>query len=271
MWRRRFLLSLLVSSSIVFMATAGIFSNKNGKQSPNERVSTLILAVKTDKNEDKRVEAAHELREYDPAKHAEIIPILIDVLQNDTKPAVRAEAVATLSKFRPISQEVGKALDQATKDSSFRVRWQARSSLMSYRLAGYRSGPRMDEPMVMPQDGRSSSRSWNPFSGFGRRPSSQPLGETTAYPQTETTTTKPWTQWFSFGKRSSSQPVPPMTATPSNGETPPPPLAQPETRYDYPPRYLGRPQLVPSETPKLQRPPSPAQPSDAGPELPSDR
>jgi hypothetical protein len=267
----RFVLPLLLSGLIALPASAGIFSNKNAKQSPEERVSALILAVKTDKNEDKRVEAAHELRDFDPAKHQEIVPILIDVLQNDPKPAVRAEAAATLSKFRPVSQQVGMALDQATKDSSFRVRWQARSSLMSYRLAGYRSGPRMDEPVTMPQEAHAPSKSWNPFWSFGRHSANQPTPEGATYPQTETTTTKPWTQWFSFGKRPANQPAPSTTAIPWSGETPPPPLVQPDTRYTYPPRYSGQPQLVPSEAPKLQRPPSPAQSSDTGPELPSDK
>jgi hypothetical protein len=271
MSRCRFLLPLVLSGTVVVPVSAGIFSNKNAKQNLSERVSALILAVKTDKNEDKRVEAAHELRDFEPAKHPEIVPILIDVLQNDATPSVRAEAAATLSKFRPVSQEVGMALDQATKDSSFRVRWQARSSLMSYRLAGYRSGPRMDEPVAMPQEPHPANKSWNPFWSFGRRPANQPTPEGVTYPQTETTNTKPWTRWFSFGKGSANQAIPSTTAMPSNGETPPPPLAQPDTRYAYPPRYSARPQLVPSEAPKLQRPPSPSQSSDAGPELPSDR
>jgi hypothetical protein len=149
-----------------------IFQGQNTQPSPNEKVSQLIVSVKTDKDEDKRSDAAHDLRDFDPAKNPEIIPILIDVVQNDTKASVRAEAASTLAKFRPVSQEVGMALEHATKDASFRVRWQARSSLMSYRLAGYRSSSKPDESAPMTQDGSySPSKSRGLFSGLGWRSS----------------------------------------------------------------------------------------------------
>jgi hypothetical protein len=254
--------------SLTVSAPAGPFSDKKAKQDPSERVSQLILAVKTDKDEDIRANAAHELREFDPAKHPEIVPILVEVLQNDQKPVVRTEAAATLAKFRPVSQEVGMALEQATKDSSFRVRWQARSSLMSYRLAGYRSGPRMDETNPVPQDDRSANKSRGLWSPFGRHPSSQP-SEITTMPQPEPAAGKSWIQRFSFGKRPSNQPLPPVTTTPFPSETPPPPLAQPEIRYVNPSGISARPQLTPSDTPRLQR--APSQSGDAGPELPADK
>jgi len=269
MSRCRLILPMALSVSLIAPFSAGAFSNKNAKQSPGERVSQLILTVKTDKDEDKRAEAAHELRDCDPAKHPELVPILIDVIQNDPKPGVRAEAIATVAKFRPVSQEVGMSLEQATKDSSFRVRWQARSSLMSYRLAGYRSGPRADENMVMPQETQSQNRLRNPF---GRRSSNPSNGELTTMPPPEPTPSKPWTQWFSFGKRSSNQTQPSNMVVPSTGETAPPPLAQPDGYYSAQPRMSTRPQLVPSDSFKLQKPPAQAQPqappSDAGPDLP---
>jgi hypothetical protein len=245
-----------------------IYPNQNAQPTSTDKVSQLIITVKTDKDEDKRVDAAHDLRDHDPAKNPEMIPILIDVLQNDSKAGVRAEAAATLSKFRPISQDVGMALERATKDSSFRVRWQARSSLMSYRLAGYRGAPKVDESAAVSQDGSySPSKSRGLFSALGWRSNNNaPMAESNqAYPPQEQATSKPWTQWFSFGKRTSTPPV--TTSVPLPGETAPPPLAQPDVRYSIPPAST-RPKLVPTEAPLLQRPGSP---SDAGPDLPTDR
>src|SRR5262249_55439219 len=137
--------------------------------------------------------------------------------------------------------------------------------LMSYRLGGYRSGPKMDETVPPTPEGQATSKSWNPFSVFGRHSSNQPTGNPTIYPQPEPASSKPWTQWF--GKRPANQPSY-MTTIPPTAETPPPPLAQPSATYLDQPRTSARPQLVPTNAPKLQRAPSPSQSSDAGPDLP---
>src|SRR5258708_5817365 len=133
----RILLALLASITLALPARAGILFGRHSKTNPAERVPQLIVSVKSETDEDKRAAAAKELRDYDPAAHPDLIPVLIDVLQHDEKPSVRAEAAQSLGKLRPISQEAGSALEQATKDSSIRVRLQARTSLMSYRIAGY--------------------------------------------------------------------------------------------------------------------------------------
>src|SRR5205085_8876672 len=100
-----------------------------------------------DGDENKRARAAEELRQYDPAAFPDIVPVLIDVLVNDKKPAVRAEAAQSLGKLRPVSQQAGQALEYAlTKDPSMRVRLQARSALMQYHWSGYRSASKKDAP-----------------------------------------------------------------------------------------------------------------------------
>jgi hypothetical protein len=74
-----------------------------------------------------------------------IVPVLVDVLLTDKKPAVRAEAAQSLGKIRPVSQQVGLALEQAlSSDASMRVRLQARSSLLQYHWSGYH-GSKKDE------------------------------------------------------------------------------------------------------------------------------
>jgi hypothetical protein len=130
------------------IGSIGGFFGKKSKPNPKERVPELIAAIKTDGDENKRAAAAEELRQYDPAQNPEIVPVLIDVLINDKKPSVRAEAASTLGKMRPVSQSAGLALEQAlAKDASMRVRLQARTSLLQYHWAGYRS-VKKDEPLV---------------------------------------------------------------------------------------------------------------------------
>lgn len=166
----RLLLVPLILAGMVAPASAGIFFNKRPKANPAERVPTLIATAKTDPEEKKRAAAAAELREFDPAAYPEIIPVLIDLVQNDAKPGVRLEAVQSLAKLRPVSQQVGFALEQAAdQDKSLRVRLQARSSLLQYHLAGYRSpkkdeipaapsGPKTEEPPLASPLGMSASQ-----------------------------------------------------------------------------------------------------------------
>ncbi|HEY2104492.1 MAG TPA: HEAT repeat domain-containing protein, partial [Candidatus Binataceae bacterium] len=125
-------------------AAAGIFFNKKAdKPNPTVVVPGLIRAIQSDGDEDKRVAAAEQLREFDPAQFPDVVPTLIEALQSDRKPSVRAEAALSLGKIRPVSDNVGVALEQAlAKDSSMRVRLQARSVLLQYRWSGWK------EPVV---------------------------------------------------------------------------------------------------------------------------
>jgi hypothetical protein len=130
--------------SALFVAPAsgqGIFSKKKTpKPNPAERLAQLITTLKTDQDEANRESAANELRQFDTKLYPEVISVLIETLQNDPRPAVRMEAAESLGRIRPISQQAGWALEQAaSKDSSTRVRFQARSSLLLYRIWGYRS------------------------------------------------------------------------------------------------------------------------------------
>ena len=144
----RLILALVLLPALAAPAAAGVFFGKKGKKpNPADRVPELLVTVKTDGDENKRARAAEELRQFDTAAHPEIVPILIDVLLNDKKTAVRAEAAQSLGKLRPVSQEAGQALEQAlAKDPSMRVRLQARSALLQYHWSGYRSASKKDAP-----------------------------------------------------------------------------------------------------------------------------
>ena len=150
----RFFLVMMLGASCLGPVHAGIipgnlFFGKKPAKNPIERVPELIGILKTDGDEDKRADAASELRQYDIATFPIIVPVLIEALANDKKPSVRAEAATSIAKIRPISPLVGQALENAiSKDASMRVRIQARSSLLQYNLAGYRSAPKALESSV---------------------------------------------------------------------------------------------------------------------------
>jgi hypothetical protein len=195
-------------------------------------VPQLVIAVKSETDESKRASAAKELRDYDAAAYPDIVPVLIDVLQHDPKAGVRSEAVQSLAKLRPLSSEVGTALEEATRDPSFRVRWQARSSLMSYRMSGYHGTPKPSEAVpsnaAPPANAASSSVRRFPPQLVSPARSYRPAGETAPPPLAQ-------------------QPPSPMTLT-----------VQPQMP----------PALTPSATPQLRKPPPSTPPSDQGPDLP---
>jgi hypothetical protein len=116
------------------------FKKKTGV--PAQRVPELILVLKTEMDERKRAAAAEELRDYDPKTFTEIIPVLVDALRNDKKVSVRVEALSSLSRLRPVNQLAGQAIERAASDDeALRIRLQAKSALLKYHLAGYKSEP----------------------------------------------------------------------------------------------------------------------------------
>jgi hypothetical protein len=157
---RRILLALGFVAVLARPAPAGILFGKQTKPNPAERVSQLLVTLTTDSDENKRERAAKELREFDPKAFPQMMPILIDVLKRDQKAAVRVEVVQTLGKLRPISQEAGMALEATLADPSWRVRWQARQTLLGYRISGYKSPPKPDDTShPAPPGGKPSTNS----------------------------------------------------------------------------------------------------------------
>lgn len=154
----QYLLATLLTAVALTPAHAGIlFGRKKPPADPSQRVPELVGQVKSSPDEHKRSQAAEELRKYDPQAFPDMIPVLLDVLAHDPKAPVRAEAAHSLGKLRPVSVAVGQALEQAlAKDKSMRVRIQARSALLQYHWAGYRTPkknalpPQTQEPPLAP-------------------------------------------------------------------------------------------------------------------------
>jgi uncharacterized membrane protein len=229
----RFTLIVVLVPLLTAPAHAGIIFGRKAKPDPAVRVPELIQTVRTDGDENKRVNAIEELRQYDPASFPEIMPALIDALLNDRKAAVRAEAASTIAKLRPVSQAAGDALEQALdKDSSVRVRLQVRSALLQYHWAGYRQGKKEDPP---PQVTTKEPPLADP----------KPVN-----PPAQPTPTPP-------------RPLPPIQPVP----TPPPPIQPAPT--PPPPSVSPVPSPLPQGPPVEAPPPSPTKPpqADSGPDL----
>ena len=149
MVRRFYLLVMIASLLLADVAPAGILFNRKPKPSP-QRAQELLTALLSDASESKRAAAAEELGDYDAKTFPEIVPGLLQALR-DSGADVRASAVQSLGKLRPVSQEVGQALEQAqASDSSMKVRLAARTTLWGYGTAGYRAmkgseGPKLGE------------------------------------------------------------------------------------------------------------------------------
>jgi hypothetical protein len=141
-WSRILLLCALTAALAQPAAAGWFFNRKKDKPvSPGQRVMELVSTLKADGDENKRSAAAEELRQFDPTAHPEVVPALVEALMQDSKASVRAEAAQSLGKLRPVNPQAGKALEHAVaNDSAMRVRWQARSSLLMYGMAGYHGG-----------------------------------------------------------------------------------------------------------------------------------
>jgi hypothetical protein len=125
---------MAVLAASVPVADAGIFSRKE-KPSPSIQVMELLKTLKNNPSTGERSRAAEDLRDFDAQAFPEIVPALINALQNDSSSSVRRQAAESLGKIRPTSVEAQQALEQAEKqDDSMLVRWKARTALLGYRV-----------------------------------------------------------------------------------------------------------------------------------------
>lgn len=175
----RWLFALLFVPLSAMPGQAGVlFGKKKDRPDPKQRVPELVGTLKTDKDADRRAKAAEELRLYDPAVFAELVPALLAALGNDPASSVRIEAAHSLSKLRPVTNDVGEALEQSvSKDSSMRVRLQARSALLQYHWAGYRGKKGGDVPPPLTPTTKEP-----PIAGPEKEPTPPPISTTPAGP-----------------------------------------------------------------------------------------
>jgi hypothetical protein len=196
----------VLAAIVAAPASAQWLLPKKTKVNPIQRVPELILIVKTEGDERKRVHAAEELREYDTMTFTEIVPVLADVALHDKKPNVRIEALTSLARIRPVNPIAGQTLEaSAASDETLRVRVHAKAALPKYHLAGY--APVKNAP---PQSKKKQT-------------DEPPIGETPAPPATAT---KPLQKFQPLPLGGSPRPLPPSVATPKT-PTPPPQVEGP--------------------------------------------
>jgi uncharacterized membrane protein len=138
--------SLVVLLLVLPAAQAGLFTRKpkpaeppkpaaNAMQKQAERVYALLNTLQNDTKSGKRSDAAEQLQEIDAQLFPEVVPALVQAALKDSNSSVRREAVKSLGRLKPATKEAADALEQATKDESYSVRWQARTSKLGYKVA----------------------------------------------------------------------------------------------------------------------------------------
>jgi hypothetical protein len=133
------MVAVLVAAAAPAPAT-NLFSGRKNNITPEQRVDQLLMQAQTATETYKRCDAIEELRDFNTTTFPQIVPILVDILHQDKNPSVRAEAARSLGRLRPLTKMAGDALSEAaSKDSALRVRWQARTSLAVFNVAGWKS------------------------------------------------------------------------------------------------------------------------------------
>ncbi len=133
----RYGLVLSVLTASVVVTQGGIFGRGRPQKQTSDRVAQLIVQAQTESNYYKRATAISQLREFDATKYPEIIPVLVQTLRGDQAITVRIEAARSLGRIRPLTPMAKSALSHASlRDPAFRVRWQARTSLMYFTVVG---------------------------------------------------------------------------------------------------------------------------------------
>jgi hypothetical protein len=254
MWRRSLLVPLLIAI-LASPGQAGIF-RKTPKPDPAQRVPQLLKILKEDADERKRADAVEELRDYDLKAFPEIMPAVIDALQNDPGSSVRAEAANTISKLRPISQQAGFALEQTLQsDSSLRVRMAARTTLWHYYLLGYRS--------TKPTDKVQEETEEPPLADPPELKKTAPPPPKAMPPIPKAATSRSWLSILRRDSSASKQPAPEPAKVPvaapapgADSGTKPPlsPLPKAPSPYSAPSTALPSPTRTDGEGPVLDRP-----------------
>jgi hypothetical protein len=145
MWIRTILVLVAFATVAVPVPAQGLFSSRKPPANPDQHVQQLVITAQTASESSKRVNAVAELRDYSTTTYPQIVPTLVHILRNDKSVAVRIEAAHCLGRIRPLTKMAGDALAEAVqKDSALRVRWQARTSLTLFNVAGL--NPNNHEP-----------------------------------------------------------------------------------------------------------------------------
>lgn len=136
---RKMLLAALVLSGLIGSASGGVLFNRKSKQKPAaDGAGDGVRILRTDPDERRRAAAAEELSKIDLKKNPTAGVALLEAVQRDPSSVVRTQAAESLGKLRPLTVQVGRALEEAfNSDPAQSVRLAARNSLTQYVQAGF--------------------------------------------------------------------------------------------------------------------------------------
>jgi hypothetical protein len=140
-WEKAMLVLAVLVTAAAPAPAIDLFGKKKATVSPDQRVQQLITIAQTAPEPSRRADAVEELRDFSTATYPYIVPVLVDILNQDKSVIVRVEAARTLGRIRPVTKTASDALSEASaKDSALRVRWQAKTSLTLFNMASISLG-----------------------------------------------------------------------------------------------------------------------------------
>ncbi|MFO0863751.1 MAG: hypothetical protein U0744_03685 [Gemmataceae bacterium] len=111
-----------------------------------QKIVEAMNAAKSDPDERKRSRAIAGLESIDAKAYPEVLAALSEIASRDAQAHIRADAMSSLARIRPMSGVAAQTLEKAAEgDASWRNRVHAKTLSLRYNLT-YR--PNKDEPVV---------------------------------------------------------------------------------------------------------------------------
>lgn len=131
----------------------GLFKKKDkGSEAAPAKPAGPVATLRADPDEGRRKTAAEFARSLDPRANPDLIPALVQALQNDPSPAVRGASADSIGRLKPVQPLAGAALESAQlNDPSPLVREASRNALWQYHLNGYRTPPAAESAAPTPE------------------------------------------------------------------------------------------------------------------------
>ncbi|MBX9679316.1 MAG: hypothetical protein K2X38_11185 [Gemmataceae bacterium] len=114
--------------------------------SEQQKIAEAIYAAKSDPDDRKRTRSIGALEGVDAKAHPEVLATLAEIAIRDAQPHLRADAMSSLARIRPMSGIAAQTLEKAAEgDAAWRNRVHAKTLSLRYNLT-YR--PTKDEPVL---------------------------------------------------------------------------------------------------------------------------
>lgn len=217
----------------------GFLRRRQAKSDPAAQAKQLIEMLQSSPDADARKIAAEELRALDSRTFPDIVTALTGALQRDPSTAVRAAAVESLARIKPVIQSAGLVMEAALgSDPDPKVREAIRSALWVYHLNGYRTAggtpltSQTPEPRLAPVTVRTAKPSpdaadsgpslgFQPIrAGVGKPPAIPPSPEPTLASRRQAPAAKPRPAVKPIVPKATGLPLPEIPVVPVTATSP---------------------------------------------------